>query len=233
MTDTPPAPAAAYRPSLSLIRALTMFFVLGIVLDAVTGCLSLIEAAVFPGFAASEKIESAPEAFFAIATAVAALLAVLVFLTTAVLYCVWIYRANQNARALGASEMRFTPGWSVGWFFIPILYLIRPYQAVKEIYRASDPDAEPGAWKDVRVPRVLAWWWGLWILSTFMSQLEFRMSLNKNPGIAALSPWAGAAASLVDIPTAILALMVVRAIHARQQEKARRRAGLNPDVQSL
>src|SRR5262245_49621390 len=27
----------------------------------------------------------------------------------------WIHRASWNARALGAMDMRDTPGWSVGW----------------------------------------------------------------------------------------------------------------------
>ena len=30
-----------------------------------------------------------------------------------VLILCWIYRANANARALGAAQMRFTPGWAV------------------------------------------------------------------------------------------------------------------------
>jgi hypothetical protein len=34
----------------------------------------------------------------------------------------WIYRANANARALGAKDMKFTPGWAVGWYFVPILF---------------------------------------------------------------------------------------------------------------
>ena len=31
----------------------------------------------------------------------------------------WIYLANNNARALGADDMIVTPGWAVGWFFVP------------------------------------------------------------------------------------------------------------------
>src|SRR5262245_15497195 len=33
-----------------------------------------------------------------------------------IMLLVWVYRANQNARALGAEDMEFTPRWSVGWF---------------------------------------------------------------------------------------------------------------------
>ena len=62
---------------------------------------------------------------------------VLIYLISGVLILMWIYRANHNARALGAANMDFTPGWSVGWYFIPIANLWKPYQAMKEIWKAS------------------------------------------------------------------------------------------------
>jgi len=58
-------------------------------------------------------------------------------LTTSILFLMWIYRANSNARQLGAQGMKFSPGWSVGFYFIPILWFWKPYQAMKEIWQAS------------------------------------------------------------------------------------------------
>ncbi len=58
-------------------------------------------------------------------------------IATIILFAMWIYRANFNARQLGAKNMKFTPGWSVGYYFIPFLNLWRPYQAMKEIWKAS------------------------------------------------------------------------------------------------
>src|SRR5262249_29946861 len=40
---------------------------------------------------------------------------------------VWVYRANRNARALGAEGLAYSPGWSVGWFFVPLANLVMPY----------------------------------------------------------------------------------------------------------
>ena len=56
---------------------------------------------------------------------------------TVVIFCIWIVRANKNVRALGANGLRFTPGWAVGFFFIPIVSLWKPYQAMKDLWRAS------------------------------------------------------------------------------------------------
>ena len=40
-----------------------------------------------------------------------------------------------------ADHESFTPGWSVGWFFVPIMNPWKPFQAMREIWQAS---AEPG-----------------------------------------------------------------------------------------
>jgi len=66
-----------------------------------------------------------------------ALVHMLVFIVSGFLILKWIYRANYNARQLGAEGMNFTPGWSVGWYFVPIATLWKPYQAMKEIWKAS------------------------------------------------------------------------------------------------
>ncbi len=41
-----------------------------------------------------------------------------VFIVSGFLILRWIHRANYNARQLGAKEMEFSPGWSIGYYFI-------------------------------------------------------------------------------------------------------------------
>jgi hypothetical protein len=76
-------------------------------------------------------------------------------LTTSILFLMWIYRANSNARQLGAQGMKFSPGWSVGFYFIPILWFWKPYQAMKEIWQASKA---PSSWKSEKPGSILPWW---------------------------------------------------------------------------
>src|SRR4029077_9871820 len=40
--------------------------------------------------------------------------------TTSVMFLIWFRRLYSNLAALGAQELRSTPGWAVGWWFIPI-----------------------------------------------------------------------------------------------------------------
>ncbi len=74
-----------------------------------------------------------------------------VYIVSAFLILRWIYCANYNAHQLGATEMHFTPGWSIGWYFIPIANLWKPYQAMKEIWQVS---ANPHAWQTQLPPPI-------------------------------------------------------------------------------
>jgi hypothetical protein len=55
------------------------------------------------------------------------------FIITAILFLMWIYRAHRNPPSLGASGLKYSPGWAVGGFFIPIWNLFRPFQVTTEI----------------------------------------------------------------------------------------------------
>lgn len=96
-----------------------------------------------------------------------------VFIISGIMILKWIYRANYNARQLGAKDMKFTPGWSVGWYFIPIFTLWKPYQAMKEIWKAS---SNPDNWSEAKASSILPWWWFFWLANSFLGQAVMRMS---------------------------------------------------------
>ena len=61
------------------------------------------------------------------------------FLATVVVFCMWVYRANKNSHGFGARGMKFSPGWAVGWYFIPFLCLWKPFQSMREMWQVSQP----------------------------------------------------------------------------------------------
>lgn len=102
-----------------------------------------------------------------------------VYLTTVVLFLRWIHRAHRNLPALGARNLRFSSGWAVGYWFIPIISLFRPYQVIKEISKASDPSidsADASSWQNAAPSPVIGWWWAFWLISNFVGQASFRFS---------------------------------------------------------
>ena len=126
----------------------------------------------------------------------------------------WIYRANWNARQLGAKGMRFTPGWAVGWFFVPFLNLWKPYEAMKEIWKAS---ANPANWQAESVPLLLHAWWFLWAGSAVYSQIAFRLYLKAQTiDEFIIANRATLIADAAEIMTCIAAIMLIRRLHLMQ-----------------
>ncbi|WP_241737451.1 DUF4328 domain-containing protein [Neptunicella marina] len=100
---------------------------------------------------------------------------IIVFIISGLLILIWIYRANYNSHQLGAKDMDFTPGWSIGYFFIPILALWKPYLAMKEIWQTSH---NPNNWALEQAGTILRVWWFFWIVSNIVAQIGFRVSLE-------------------------------------------------------
>lgn len=143
---------------------------------------------------------------------------------TAILVLAWIHRASHNARQLGAADMQFTPGWAVGWYFVPIAWFWKPYQAMTEIWRAS---RNPAGWHWEPVSPLLRWWWVLWIVpfwGTSIVDLAARRSLDE-AGAEHLEAATDLVAWILEIPLALVMLTIIGAIHRMQTEHHRRRGG--------
>ncbi|HEX6850502.1 MAG TPA: DUF4328 domain-containing protein [Candidatus Polarisedimenticolaceae bacterium] len=91
-----------------------------------------------------------------------------------VAFCMWFHRVYANLPALGHATPRFTPGWAVGYFFIPILNLFRPYQAAREAWiRTEDALAgDTGGFAVERGAGLVGVWWALWIAMNLVSNFE-------------------------------------------------------------
>lgn len=88
------------------------------------------------------------------------------FIILGITFLRWIYRANKNLGEVSGKPMDFTPGWAVGWYFIPIANLFKPYQAMKEIWAVSHKNKSDTS-------AVLVFWWALWLLSNILGGQAF------------------------------------------------------------
>ena len=79
-------------------------------------------------------VPSAPEAFGGFSA-----LLILCGIAAIVVECVWQFRAASAARAMGLPAKR-SPGWGVGFWFIPIVNLWMPYQAIRDCLAFDDPN---------------------------------------------------------------------------------------------
>jgi hypothetical protein len=140
-----------------------------------------------------------------------------VIIASIIVFLMWVYRSNKNARALTAQSMHYTPGWSVGWFFIPIANFWKPYQAVKEIWLASGDPANAGA---SNPQPLLGWWWFFWLISLFASNAAFRLTLRaESMDDFIIANIVTIISDALDIPSCLLTAAVVAGIHKMQMAR--------------
>jgi len=128
----------------------------------------------------------------------------------------WIYRASANAHAL-STEMTITPGMAVGWYFIPIANLFKPYQAMREIWMASH---FRGNWHGEPSPSILVGWWGLWIVVNILDNISLRLGgIDENGDVAGMTTFLDFAAALLNVALCLVLISLMRQI-ARAQATA-------------
>jgi hypothetical protein len=148
-----------------------------------------------------------------------AIIQVVIYLAAGILILVWTHKANSGARRQGANDMQFTPGWAVGWHFIPFANLWKPYQAMKEIWQAS---ANPGQWQSVEVPALLPAWWTLWVITNFLSNASFRSVMRVDDiDSAILANTMTLAADAIDVPLCAVFIVIVRRVSSMQRATQR------------
>jgi uncharacterized BrkB/YihY/UPF0761 family membrane protein len=140
-----------------------------------------------------------------------------------IVFFMWIYQANKNLRSLRAAGLRFTPGWAVGWFFIPIMNLFRPYQVVSEIWKASDPDVDTTddtSWKAVSTSPIVGCWFALYLISFFIARIAIQ-SIPSGIELSALlnATYAYIVSDGVNIAFLLTTIFMVRGISQFQEAK--------------
>lgn len=140
-----------------------------------------------------------------------ALLDFLVFVVSGILVLRWIHRTNRIAHGFGEDAVAMSPGWNVGWFFVPIASLWKPFEGVRESYQAS---VNPEAPYHVEVPQAMRLWWGFWIAWNILTNLAFRFQMlaGADGGGRAASNFLYGIAGFVGIPLCLALIATIREV---------------------
>jgi hypothetical protein len=158
-----------------------------------------------------------------------ALIAAVLSLGLIVAWLVWQHRVTENVWARGI-HIDTTPGWAVGWWFVPVAGLWMPAVALSRVYRAAvREEGHP-----TRAWIVLAWWLSYIVPSlvvvTLLARLMFHQigdaieAANAGSGTTLdLTPWIRQAApwrlvlTLSSVLAGALAVTIVRRIDRASQ----------------
>lgn len=118
----------------------------------------------------------------------------------------WIYRTNANAHLL-SDDMTITPGWSIGWFFVPFANLVKPYEGVKETWWASHVAA--GLHEDADTA-LLPWWWGLWLLTNILSNVVVYSGGGLDEAMPTAMIYVDLVAAALNVPLCLILIRLIR-----------------------
>jgi hypothetical protein len=230
--EASPAPAKGFVPLSRLAWWLVLLLGAGAVVDGLAALSSVSQVRLLERIEREEPIDPESVSWSDTRQQMIGLVQVLLFSATAFFFLRWIHRAYRNLPSLSSRTLSFGPGWAIGCWFVPFMNLVRPYRIVTEAWWVSSapeeaervaPDASPHA------PASIKWWWALYLISGFLGQAVMRAGLSADtiPDLVAVS-YMTLAADLIGIPSALLAIRVVRLITVAQGASARAFADAEP-----
>jgi hypothetical protein len=90
-------------------------------------------------------------------------------LSALILFLMWVYRFSRNTRALGVGRMAYTPGWAVGWFFVPVASLWMPFRVFNELWQTNQAESNDN-WQRTPVSPLLGTWW---VISVIVATISY------------------------------------------------------------
>jgi hypothetical protein len=100
-----------------------------------------------------------------------------------ILYSLFVYRAAKNLNLSNARGLSVTPGWAVGWSFIPLANLGMIPSIMRQIWTAStDPTRGAAA-----PPFITIVWWATWLGGGVIGRISDGLT-PKDEAAASLSP---------------------------------------------
>lgn len=142
----------------------------------------------------------------------------LIYLVMLTFLMIWVYKANQNCWGFAAQgqfkDLKFTSGWSVGWWFVPLANWVQPPRIISEIWKVS---TNPQNWKSVGLNPVVPIWWTIWIINSLLARL-YMFGAKNVVDIHTLKPYVimGMGVELLAIVVNILMVIFVVFITRRQ-----------------
>lgn len=205
MTTDPTRPA----------RRATILVWLWLASDIAIALASLWQINVLGGFGGTMRDHAAIELSDDIA-AVTGGLFMLMFLLSGVAVLRWIFLVNRNAHQW-SETMTISPGWNVGWFFVPIATLWKPFVGVRESWAATVSPDDPQA---VTTPYWMRVWWGLWLATNVFGQVTFRATMAaKDVATAIEANWLYVLGLAIDVPLAILLVKLMTELSSLQRHR--------------
>ncbi len=109
-------------------------------------------------------------------TEIVATINMIFFFLFFVTFLMWFYRAYSNL-SLRVNNLSSEPRWTVIFWFIPILFLYKPFVLMKELFVETNNYANDAKYvdEDSFSTSFLGWWWAAFVLSRILSVISDKI----------------------------------------------------------
>jgi len=140
-------------------------------------------------------------------------LGIAIMLPLVTLFCIWINRCCKNGWLMDAPRMKTTPGLAVGYYFIPVLSLWKPFTTMKEIRNASYGRSD-------MLNTTLRLWWFFWLALVCITIIITLIHENaSSPETLSIAEKLHTVSSPIRIILAYLAISMVFGITRAQNQR--------------
>lgn len=148
------------------------------------------------------------------------------FIICGIFFLLWTYRASKNIHVLNPKyKFEFSPGWSIGAFFLPIFNLYWPYKVIKEIRAVSLLDEKKAKSKMILI---VSW------IAFLLQNILLRANAARNPLVSDRDIQNYFSQSIIitvfAIISALLAIIITRQINKAQKIRSQ---GLNIPTETI
>ena len=163
----------SYTPLRGRAQAVTVVFVIMAVVCGVAVVSDWLEWQLMDRIIAGEEVTDAEATANDNRQGAIGLVQLALTIAAAVVFIRWLHAAYRNLEVVAPAEKRYSPGWAIGSWFVPIMNLFRPKQMVNDVWRAGGGDSD-----DAKPGLLLLGWWLLWLTSSFMVNVAGRSYMN-------------------------------------------------------
>jgi hypothetical protein len=143
------------------------------------------------------------------------------YIVSGIVFLTWFYRVYCNLPSLGTAATEYTPGWAVGWWFVPFASLVVPFQVSREIWKGSHP-ANLGVRSktDLVGSPLVGFWWTFWLIMVLVgSTTAFWRPDPKSIDEIISASWAVVYSMGATLPAGFLAVLFVAGVNSNQAER--------------
>jgi hypothetical protein len=164
------------KPNTKFSKYAIIAIVLAIIINAVSIISSFLQYELLLDFQngilfAQEILESNDKREMSIG-----IIGIIAYLVSSITFLIWFYRAYQNLTKR-ISNTEYSPGWTIGSWFIPIISLFKPFNIMSELNKKTNLIIKSRMIDTAQNKRMyIGLWWGLFLTSGYVGRALFHVA---------------------------------------------------------